>query len=102
MEEMFSTFWTVAATVDLNGVAAGLDTGVGQNLKNLRAIAESVRSEREPAARKVGGDIDGTGSRVGRRRGTDLRSACDVDVGGGLRAEKNLRGGLEILTGENG
>src|ERR1700676_2012804 len=84
--------------VDLHGVAAGGKAGVGEDLQDLRAVAEGVGSESEPTIGKIGGEIYGAGRGVRRRAGLDLRRAGGGGICGELRAEFELGSGAEILA----
>ena len=103
----FSVCWTVAAAppivtvsfvgsaaetiaIDLNGIAAGRSSRVGQNLQDLRAVTEGVSSEGEPSAGEIGRDVSGTACGIWRGSYVNLRAACDAGIAGELAAEKSL------------
>ena len=98
LDRQFARIVAKSVAVNLQGVAARLQAGIGQNLENLRAETEGIRREREPSAGKVGGNIAGSVRDAGRRRGVDLGAARYANVGSCLRAEKHLRSRFEILA----
>ncbi len=64
-----------AVAVDLHGVAAGVHAGVGEELQDLRTVAEGVRGDGEPAVLEIGGQVEGAvGNAWGRAR-LDLSGA---------------------------
>ena len=97
----FRSITSEPVAVDSDDVAPGRRSCVGQNLEDLRAIAEGVGSEGEPAVGKIGRDIYCAGGSVWGRGCIDLCSACNGGVCDGLGAEEHLCVRYEVLSCEN-
>src|SRR5271154_351434 len=90
-----------SVAIDLNGVAAAICSGIGEDLQNLRAIAEGVRRDGQPPAGEVRIHIDWSIGNAGRRSRLNLRGAGHGRGACLLLSKNYMRRGFEILSSQN-